>query len=174
MLAEYSIWLMPVAAQQASLTNTVARLSGFLGGEVFAPHVTIQGDLAMSPEELSRLVAALAERVTVQIWRVQQVESSDHFFRCLYLRFGAEPGFEALQGAVRAFTQTDDGLSPFAHLSLAYGQAGAGHSKARMDLLDEFALREIVFDRLAISRSSKNLPIADWRCMVLYPLQHPC
>jgi len=172
-VTEYSIWLMPGATREVTLINTVARLSGLLGGEIFAPHVTLQGDLAMPLETLGRLAGALAERVTVQSWRVHEVECSEHFFRCLYLRFGAEPGFQALQGAVQAFTQTAHGLSPFAHLSLAYGQAGPGHLRARADLSREFAAQEIVFDRLAISRSSSNVPIADWLCLAQYPLKSP-
>ncbi len=173
MLAEYSIWLMANAEQDSALVQTVTSLSRSLGGENFAPHVTIQGDLAMPLPELSRLVGALAERLAVQRWRVQDVENTDHYFRCLYLRFGQEPGFEALQGAVQAFTGTGDGLSPFPHLSLAYGNAGPGHFSARAELAREFAGREMVFDRLAISRSSKNVAIADWQCLALYPLQHP-
>lgn len=173
MLAEYSIWLMPQAQQESALVQTVARLSRSLGGEIFAPHVTIQGDLHLPLDEVSRLVGALAERVAVQRWQVLQIESSEHFFRCLYLRFGDEPGFEALQGAVQAFTRTAEGLSPFPHLSLAYGNTGPGHASARADLSREFAAREMVFDCLAISRSSKNVAIADWQCLALYPLQHP-
>ena len=171
--AEYSIWLMPDAARELTLASTVARLCGVLGGETFTPHVTLQGDLAIPLETLGRWVGALAQRVTVQRWRVHEVQCSAHFFRCLYLRFGAEPGFQALQGAVQAFTQTAHGLSPFAHLSLAYGQAGEDHQRARGELSREFAAQEIVFDRLAISRSSSNVPIADWLCLAQYPLTSP-
>ena len=173
MLAEYSIWLLPEKTGESALSDLVARLAKRLGGTVFAPHVTVQGDLAMPLEELSRLTGALAERVALQRWRVQQVESSEHFFRCLYLRFGILPGFEALQLAVQAFTGTADGLSPFPHLSLAYGQAEAEHATARAELAREFAAQEIVLDRLAICRSSKNVPIADWSCLALYPLRQP-
>lgn len=171
--SESSIWLLPAAAQESALSQTVVRLSGLLGGAVFAPHVTIQGNLALPLDTLARLTAELAERVMVQRWPVRQVERSEHFFRCLYLRFGAEPGFEALQGAVQAFTKTSEGLSPFPHLSLAYGEQSPDHARACMDLSRTFAAQEIVFDRLAISRSSKNVPIAEWQCLAQYPLRNP-
>ena len=173
MRAEYSIWLLPEAGQEATLTRTVSRLSDELGGAVFAPHLTIQGDLALPLEELAAFTAELAGRVDVQRWPVIMVENSAHFFRCLYLRFATPPGFELLQGAVRAMSKTTDGLSPFPHLSLAYGDAGPHHVQARAALAGECIGRDIVFDRLAISRSSKNLAIADWKNLALYPLQRP-
>ena len=171
MRAEYSIWLLPAAAHEATLAATVNRLCSELGGGVFAPHLTIQGDLALPLEELAAFTSELAGRVEVQRWPVTEVENSAHFFRCLYLRFAAMPGFEVLQNAVHTFAKTTDGLSPFAHLSLAYGTAGPGHVQARAELADEFIGQEIVFDRLAISRSSKNIAIADWQNLALYPLQ---
>ena len=173
MRAEYSIWLLPEAGQVATLTRTVSRLSDELGGAVFAPHLTIQGDLALPLEELAAFTAELAGRVDVQRWPVTEVENSAHFFRCLYLRFATTPGFELLQGAVRAMSKTTDGLSPFPHLSLAYGDAGPHHVQTRAALAGECIGRDIVFDRLAISRSSKNLAIADWQNLALYPLQRP-
>ena len=173
MLAEYSIWLLPEVAQEATLTNTVSRLSDELGGTIFAPHLTIQGDLALPLEELAAFTAELAGRVEVQRWPVLDVENSAHFFRCLYLRFAVTPGFELLQGEIRVLAKTTEGLSPFPHLSLAYGNAGAHHIQARAELAVEFIGREIVFDRLAISRSSKNVAIADWTNLALYPLQRP-
>ena len=172
MRVEYSIWLLPAAPQEATLAATVTRLAGELGGTVFAPHLTIQGDLALPLEELTAFTAALAGRVGVQRWPVTAVENSAPFFRCLYLRFSVTPGFELLQSAVRAVSKTNEGLPPFPHLSLAYGDAGPHHIQARAELAGEWIGREIVFDRLAISRSSKNLAIADWQNLALYPLQH--
>jgi hypothetical protein len=171
MVNEYSIWLLPAAAQEATLAGTVDRLCGTLGGAVFAPHLTVQGDLALPLEELSGFAAGLAHRVEVQRWPITDVENSAHFFRCLYLRFAATPGFEMLQSATRAFAKTSDGLSPFPHLSLAYGNAGPAHIQARADLARDFHAQEIVFDRLSICRSSKNVAIADWQNLALYPLR---
>ena len=168
---EYSIWLLPTVAQEQSLLQTITGLTQSLGGTVFEPHVTLQGDLAFPLEELSRLCEALAERVVVQRWRVQQVENSDHFFRCLYLRYGNEAGFDALQGAAQAFTKTAQGLSPFPHLSLAYGQQSPEYVNARASLSKTFVGHEIIFDRLAVNRSSKNVPIAAWQSLTEYPLR---
>jgi 2'-5' RNA ligase len=172
-LAEYSIWLLPAAVQETTLADTVRRLSGELGGAVFAPHLTIQGDLTLPLEQLRGFTAELAGRFETQRWPVTAVESSAHFFRCLYLRFASTPGFESLQGALQALSKSTDGLSPFPHLSLAYGNAGPAHIQARADLAGEFTTQEIVFDRLSICRSSKNIAIADWQNLSLFPLRPP-
>ncbi len=173
MVNEYSIWLLPAATQEAALAGTVGRLSTELGGPVFAPHLTIQGDLTLPLEELRGFTAGLAGRLDVQRWQVTDVENSAHFFRCLYLRFASTPGFELLQSALQALSKSTAGLSPFPHLSLAYGDAGPAHVQARADLEGEFMGQEIVFDRLSICRSSKNVAIADWQNLALYPLRRP-
>ncbi len=171
MVNEYSIWLVPEKAQEAALAQTVGRLSGALGGTVFEPHLTIQGDLCMPLDDLSRCIAALAEGVAVQHWAVQQVDSTAHFFRCLYLRFATEPAFDALQSALQTFSKTADGLSPFPHLSLVYGNAGPAHAKAQADLSRTWTSKVIVFDRLALCRSSRNVAIEDWQCLAHFPLR---
>ena len=140
------------------------------GESAFFPHVTLQGDLCRSFEELSQPVAGMARDLPVQRWRVRAVECGDHFFRCLYLRFDADAALAALQDRVRAFTGTADGLSPFPHLSLAYGTVTDATRRARDDLAQHFTAREIVFDRIAVIRSSKDVPIAEWQVLEQYPL----
>jgi hypothetical protein len=172
MLREYSIWLLPAVAQEQILVETVSRLSARLGGETFAPHVTIQGDLSLPLESLTRSLEVLAAALPVQRWRVDEVQCSDHFFRCLFLRLGREAAFDFLQDKAQATAGTAEGLSPFPHLSLAYGQPlTRDHANLRETLSNEFYGQEIAFDRLAISLSSKNIPIADWECLAQFALK---
>lgn len=174
---QYSIWLLPAAGDDDCLQQTIVRLAAGAGGDDtaaavrglerqrFDPHVTIQGDICRPLDNLTERLDRLAAMVPVQRWRVQGVETSAHFFRCLYLRFVPDPVFDVLQHEARLLTQTDEGLSPFAHLSLAYGQVNAGIQALGARLAENFAGREIVFDRLGISLSSKDLPIEAWRCV---------
>ena len=71
---------------------------------------------------------------------------------------------------MRAFIGTADGLSPFPHLSLAYGTVTDATRRARDELAQGFAAREVVFDRIAVIRSSKDVPIAEWRILEEYSL----
>ena len=170
MSPEFSVWLLPEAVQEQALTQTISGLSARLGESAFAPHVTIQGDLFQSPAQLAASLSLLAAETPVQRWCVQQLECSAHFFRCLFLRFAQEPVFEHLQSELVACTRTREGMSPYPHLSLAYGQQRPETVEQRDELVNAFNGREIVFDRLAVCRSSKDIPIADWQIVDQYPL----
>ena len=168
--AQYSIWLLPRADHEAALAATIGRLSAELAGPLFAPHVTIQGDVALMPEQLRPALTLLAARIPVQHWPVAMVDGTHHFFRCLFLRFGAQPAFDELQAAAQALTGTAEGLSLFPHLSLTYGDAYEAYAVQRQHLAPAYSGREIVFDRLAICRSSSHVPIAEWTCLAQLPL----
>lgn len=169
---QYSIWLLPRANQEAALSDTIHRLSAELGGSLFAPHVTIQGDVALAPDQLMPLLATLAARTPVQHWPVAGVACTAHFFRCLFLSFGSHQAFDDLQAAAQEITGTSHGLSPFPHLSLAYGDAHEAYARKRPLLADSYSGRELVFDRLAICRSSSHVPISDWVVVAQLPLAH--
>lgn len=170
MNSEYSIWLLPTKAEEQRLTQTITHLSIAFEGIIFAPHITIQGDLCCPLDDLTSLLTRMATKIPVQKWRVLYAECSEQFFRCLYLRFDRDPTFDLLQKETRALTQTDAGLSPYPHLSLAYGRAQHDTLKHCGSLLTEFTDQFLTFDRIAICRSSKNTPIVDWRCLVDVPL----
>lgn len=162
MTNEYSIWLLPNTADTARLNNSIALLSGHLGGPVFAPHVTIQGDISTELAPLSHLLERLAACQAPLRWRVDGVESSEHFFRCLYLRLSLTPAFGLMQQATQAITRTATGLSPFPHLSLAYGEPHPNIAGLLGPLAEHYEGQELVFDQLAVCRSSKNVPIEQW------------
>ena len=139
MRPEYSVWLLPEAMQENALAQTIVSLATQLGESAFAPHVTIQGDLFQSPQQLAASLSRLAAETPVQRWRVQRVECSRHFFRCLFLRFANETVFEQLQSEVEACTRTREGLSPYPHLSLAYGPLRPETLKQRDELASAFS-----------------------------------
>ena len=170
MTNDYSIWLLPTAADAARLNNSITLLSSHLGGPGFAPHVTIQGDITTELEPLGRLLERLAACQAPLRWRVEAVESSEHFFRCLYLRLALSPAFGLMQQATQSITRTTTGLSPYPHLSLAYGEPHP-HIAGLMELLAaQYEGQELVFDQLALCRSSKNVPIDQWCILAHYPL----
>jgi hypothetical protein len=170
MSAEYSIWLMPSAADLAELQALVNEVAPQFGEPAFVPHVTVQGDLALPLASVTEHVRSSAAACAPQRWQVLDVERSDFFYRCLYLRFEQGDAFDSLQRAAEAFSKTADGLSPYPHLSLAYGRV-APHQLALFEALrTRFNGRTITFDRLAVCLSSKDTPIADWKCVADAPL----
>ena len=171
MASEFSIWLLPAASDAAMLHGIVDELSSTLHSPVFTPHLTIQGDIALPKAELEDALSGLAARIVVQRWPVQQIECAQHVFRCLYLRFAEHTAFTELQHASRALTGTPDGLSPFPHVSLAYAVPHPRLEEIAQARRAAWVGRDILFDRLAIWRSSKDVAIADWACVAQFPLQ---
>ena len=169
-MSQYSIWLLPSAVHEASLLQIMADLQRVLGGESFAPHVTIQGELSLPLEKLIAALPKLAVGLAPQRWRVQGVEISEHFFRSLVLRFGDQPVFAALQAATQAQSGSSEGLSPYPHLSLNYGPAHPEKARLRQQLAGQYVGQEILFDRLAVTRSSSAVAISQWESLSEQPL----
>jgi len=167
----YSLWLMPSATDQAELTGWVQRLAPEFRQPAFVPHITIQGDLETPLDTLQAQTAALAASCQVLHWQVSAVQSTDHFFRCLYLRFDETSAFRALQAGALAISGTVLGMSPFPHLSLAYGQMQTGQQPLLSAVEEKFSARRLTFDRISICRSSKDIPIPEWSCLEDFPLK---
>lgn len=171
MKAEYSIWLMPCAADRVELQALVDELAPQFGQPAFVPHVTIQGDLALPFETVVAHARSLSMGCEELSWAVEEVERSEFFFRCLYLRFAANATFDGLQHEAQALTGTAEGLSPYPHLSLAYGQVQPKQVALFEALRSRFKGRRLVFDHLSVCLSSKHTPIAEWACVFETPLK---
>ncbi|WP_280154888.1 2'-5' RNA ligase family protein [Piscinibacter sp. XHJ-5] len=173
MAAEYSIWLLPRASEERALAALVASLAPRFCGMAFGPHVTVQGDLARSPEALVHDTHALAAQSAALQARVTGLEHSPHFFRCLVLRLDAGAAFDALQAHAARCNGSREGLSPYAHLSLAYGDASP--QALERDVLAaierEWLGQRLVLDRLAVVRSSKTVAIDEWRVLATHELR---
>ncbi len=171
--AEHSLWLLPRAPEAQRLADLVAALAPGFCGLAFVPHVTVQGDVARAPEDLLRDAQALAAQTAALTTQVTALEHGPHFFRCLVLRLDAGPAFDQLQQQAAACTGRRAGLSPYAHLSLAYGDAspqamaGAGLDEIR----DQWVGQRLVLDRLAVVRSAQSVPIDQWRVLASYALR---
>jgi hypothetical protein len=166
----YSLWLLPRQDAQQQLAGVVARLSRSFGTRTFVPHVTVQGDLTHRLREVTAVAEDIARTLQVQHWPVRGIEQSMHYYRAFYLAFDGCDGFAPLgPRCARAFG-TDAGLSPFAHLSLAYGtlDAAAKGALAR-DVAAEIP-PTLTFDRLAVALSGSSVGIASWRTLQCFDL----
>ncbi len=170
MVNEYSIWLLPEAGLHKRLTAIVDDLAERFGSVSFIPHVTIQGDLTVLFEVLTEAVQAVANEHTSQHWPAASIDGGEHFFRSLYVRFDESPAYLSFKQSMQRISGTDDGLSLFPHLSLAYGLTGAQKSAAMFAELGQLLSTPFCFDRIVIARSSKNVPIADWESLAEFAL----
>ena len=168
----YSIWLLPEEASYAGLLGEIARLARLFHIPPFPPHATVQGDIAHPLEELRLGMSALLEGASPLELRVGAVEMSPEFFRSLYLRFAPSEGFDALRRKSGSALATAEGLSPFPHLSLSYGEyPGPAAKKAEAEGLSaRYQGRSLAFTRLALALSSSALSIDRWEILEEHPL----
>lgn len=161
----YSLWLLPAEDAQQHLAGVIARLSKRFGTRPFAPHVTVHGDLTRRLRDVTAVAEDLAGSLPAQQWHVRGIEQSTQYYRAFYLSFDGCEAFEPLGPRSAKALTTDKGLSPFAHLSLAYGTLDA---PAKAELAREFAAEVpamLTLDRLAIALSGKSVGIASWRTL---------
>lgn len=172
-IAEHSLWLLPREDEEQRLAALIAALAPGFCGTAFGPHVTVQGDLARPRDPLLADAQALAAGTPALTAHVTALEHGPHFFRCLVLRLDAGPGFDTLQAQAAQRNASRDGLSPYAHLSLAYGDANpaalAGAPLAA--IARDWVGHPLLLDRLAVVRSSKDVPIDAWRVLAAFPLR---
>jgi hypothetical protein len=171
--AGLSIWLLPEAAQASLLDAIIMALSPHFLTPPFTAHVTLQGDLTLNESAGRALARSLSATRPALELALAGIGSSEAFFRSLYLPLQADAGFDALQAHCARLSATSAGLSPFPHLSLAYGDpregidrlALAAPHRARLEALGTLRL-----DRLVLARSAKDIPIADWQILDSFPL----
>lgn len=171
-VCEFSLWLLPCADQARVLDSFIMNAAAVFGTAAFPAHVTVQGDLGVSRGQALEAAAALAGRFASIEWTVLALAGSEQYFRSCYLALQACDNFTAMQTESCRLCGQSDGLAPFPHLSLGYGEPA--------DPLVKPALlrRHVAFmqagglhtDRLALARSSKDVPIAEWEVLDTFPL----
>ncbi len=166
----YSLWLMPRVADQLALQALVDDLSRAFGTPPFIPHMTVQGDLALRLKDACAVAANVAAELPAQHWPVRGIEQSDAWFRAFYLAFEPRLAFtDALDVAARG-SATRTGLSPFPHVSLAYGELDAPRKEALRAAIAPRIPSAIVFDRLAVALSGSTVGVPSWRLLESFTL----
>jgi hypothetical protein len=117
-----SLWLMPEGEVGDRLRVLIRGLARRHQTPSFPPHLTLVGGIPGSEEAVLSRVADMARGLRAIAIRLVDVETSDEYFRCVFLR--AEPteelrGAHTQAGAV--FPETAP--APFLpHVSLLYGR----------------------------------------------------
>lgn len=107
-------------------------------------------------------IAAAAKKFSAP---VTGIKTGDLFFRSFYAAFAVTPELGALrQAAERALDQNFGEFMP--HVSLLYGPVEpAAKQQSASAWHAALAERPITFDRLAMTNSANDVPIADWRIL---------
>lgn len=167
----YSFWLVPEEPVERELSTLVRALAPVFGMPAFAPHATVQGDLDLAADDAETLARELVAGGAPLAWRSWGIQWTEHPFRTFFVAFDRADRFNALRERSAKLTGSREGLSPFPHLSLAYGTLPVREKIARSrPLAPAFEGRTIKFDRLVVALSGKEVPIEEWRAVATIPL----
>jgi len=167
----YSFWLVPEPALEAELTKLVRALAPVFGMPAFAPHATVQGDLDLSADDAEMLARELVAGEAPLAWRAWGIQWTEHPFRTFFVAFDRADRFNALRDRSAKLVGSRDGLSPFPHLSLAYGNLPVREKIARSrPLAGAIDGRSMTFDRLVVALSGREVPVDEWKTVATIPL----
>lgn len=170
----YSFWLVPEPALEQELGKLVRALAPVFGMPPFAPHATVQGDLDLSADDAEMLARELVAGEGPLAWRAWGIQWTEHPFRTFFVAFDRADRFRALLERSAKLTGSREGLSPFPHLSLAYGTLPVREKIARSrPLSGAIDGRTMVFDRLVVALSGKEVPVEEWRVVATVSLRKP-
>lgn len=159
-----SVWLMPAEADAHALAAIVGDLSARFGAPVFAPHLTVAGDVPADPGGLSAQLARLARETGPFAAPIVDVVAGESYFQSFYALFHPVEPLAALKRAAIAGGLGGEAAGFVPHVSLLYGHPdAAAKRRAAQELREALTGRPVAFDRLAVTNSSQTTPIADWR-----------
>ena len=168
-----SFWLLPAKEDEALLLAEIDRLALRHGTPRFHPHLTLLGDLARDPAALTAETRALAAVAAPFSLPIADIVTGEAFYRSFYALFRAGSPLDALRKtAAEMFSAAAEPFLP--HVSLLYGPVEPGEKSAsaaevRARLKDQV----IRFDRVALTNSANDVPVADWRIVACAPLGGP-
>ncbi len=163
-----SLWLMPEGGVGDRLRVLIGELARRHRTPSFPPHLTLLGGIP-GPEDaaLSR-AAGLARGLGPIAIRLGAVETSDEYFRCVFVR--AEPT-EALRGAHVDARAAFAGAAPtpfLPHLSLLYGRLERPQLAAVLRELG--GTLEVAFEASRLHLFRTQGPPRAWRRRGAFPL----
>lgn len=118
----YSLWLVPSDEEYVAVHKTIRELSQQHNTQPFEPHITLLGKLQGDCQEISNVSNRLASQVPPLQVRTLGVDSSEEYFRCIFLDLERTPGLLRANRLAREFfgRETDPLYKPHASLLYAY------------------------------------------------------
>ncbi len=164
----FSLWLMPEGTAGKRLARWIDRLASRLGGERFAPHLTLLSGLRGGESELHAAAARVAAQIAPFTVRFDGIEGRPQHFRCLFLRAVAGKELRSAHArAARALGQAPDHAF-LPHLSLVYGRLPPARRAALAREIGDGAPVEFLASRLHLWRTEGS--VAEWRERAVFEL----
>jgi 2'-5' RNA ligase len=169
----HSTWLMPTASDQAALQAVVDALSGQFGTPRFQAHLTLIDGVHRSVAELTGILRPVAEGIQCFAAEIEDIGTSDLYFRSFYARFAASGRMAELHENATALVAPgrEEAAAFMPHISLLYGADDTAEKQAaHQHWRKKLAGRPIRFDRICIAAAGKGIAIGDWAIRSTVPL----
>ncbi len=106
-----SLWLLAAETDERDFVAEIERLAARHGTPVFHPHLTLLGDIPANPLALEAQIRAIAAAAPAFAAPVEDIVTSDLFFRSFYAGFPLGPELQALRAAAIGAFNLDPGPS---------------------------------------------------------------
>ncbi|HRE20362.1 MAG TPA: hypothetical protein PKW21_04935 [Rhabdaerophilum sp.] len=165
-----SYWLLASEEDETLLMAEVAHLAACHGTPVFRPHLTLLGDIARESMPDRAITEVISSSVAAFSLPVADIVTGESYFRSFYAAFALSPELLRLRTTTSRLCEADgSGFMP--HVSLLYGPVErAAKAESAAEVRTRLKGRMIRFDRVALTNSANDVPIADWRCLEIIPL----
>jgi 2'-5' RNA ligase len=166
--SKYSLWLTPSGSDFRQLLALVNSIGHKYGTPLFKPHITLLSGLLGSEEELESRVSQLSSQFSAFTVHCSNMDWSDDYFRCLYIKVKKEPALVALHEQARKLIPNKKKGDFEPHISLMYGKLA---HKAKQELaikLEKEYPEHLLIDSLSLYQCSG--PPESWHRVKESPL----
>jgi putative hydrolase of the HAD superfamily len=122
----HALWLMPTGEVRQRLAGMILDLSREYAAPAFEPHVTLASGIVGPGREVASKMADLARRIPPFTVRLTEVDCSDEYFRCLFVRVATTHPIMNANKAARAVFSLAKQPAFMPHLSLLYADLPSG------------------------------------------------
>jgi 2'-5' RNA ligase len=159
-IGEYSIWLNPDNPAFNELSNEISCIGMTYDTPLFAPHITLIGKIQGREKDiLEKTRGVLAQVCQIEV-TLEQIESSENYYRCVYARAKKIPELLQANETARKSFGVNDAEEYMPHLSLAYGDVS---EQTRAEMIAQIGdLKNRVFTIKSASLYSTKGPITKW------------
>lgn len=169
----HSVWLVPEPDAEHRLNDLIHQLSGAYELDCFAPHITLLGDFDTAPKLTALACQKYLETCGPIEARVSNVARTRQHFMSLFFDVTLSVDLSAQRASI---FETVAGRKPAdfrPHVSLAYGLELTTKLHAK-DLanIGKFVGTHMCFDRLCVVKSSKAIPVKQWRVLSEFDLNN--
>lgn len=171
---KHSVWICPSGAQQETLEAEIAALARVTNTPVFAPHMTLLGDIGGDPVTTADICRRLFHKRSGIRTQVQALSSTERFFMSLILDLDVPDWL----GRARHELASALGIKAVPefrpHISLAYGYDGTTHAAIdRAALACTYQGKSMSLPRVVIAASASDIAIEAWQVLDSFTLQKP-